>query len=108
MDFKCELMKIAKDAEDVSEKIANDLLDAADEVEQILKETSDKKIEKKAALINAGDRIICVNPIQGIFKGRIYIAGDYVEPGLLMVLEEDGTKVGCFRAGRFALDHNAF
>lgn len=66
------------------------------------------EMTKEASLIEKGHRLICVNPVQGIYKGRCYIAADYIDPGVIEVTELDGTSVGCYQAGRFCIDWNAF
>lgn len=99
MSYATELLSIAKEVGTFNEKIANEIMDVTKEA---------NALEKRASLINQGDRIICLNPVQGIYKGRIYIAGEYVKPNYLLVLEDDGTRVGIFRADRFNIDWKAF
>lgn len=65
-------------------------------------------ITKNSSLLNQNDRVVCVNPIQGIFKGRIYIVDEYIEPNIVLVSELDGTKVGAFNSSRFVLDHQEY
>jgi hypothetical protein len=141
-DVKNILRKAAKEIEDESEPLAEKMLDAADDAEEIEKKGCaaclehnpekqvDEKEEEKLAdpdsmtgihgpnptaakkqangLITENSRIICVNPVQGLFKGYIYIAGPEIEPGLILVKEETGKKVGLFKAERFLPDCNAF
>ena len=99
MNHVTELMGIAKEMGQFNEKIAGEIWDMAKEV---------NTISKRASLINQGDRVICLNPVQGIYKGRIYVAGEYVKPNYLAILEDDGTKVGIFRADRFNIDWKAY
>ena len=81
----------------------------ANEVENLDSDkTSSDVTVKKAALIEPGEKVVCVNPVQGIYKGRCYIADQYMEPGVLVVTELDGSPVGAFRANRFCLDHNPY
>ena len=94
MDIINELNKISKEVKAFDKDIAEDIHD-------VIKDF--KKIDRRASLINKGDRIVCLNPLQGIYEGRIYLAGDYVEPNFLIVKEEDGRDVGLFRADRFCL-----
>lgn len=124
MNYKSELMKVVKEAENLSAKIANDILDAVDEfdtpegdVEMTSAPASNRTkgysadkqaTPKKAALINEGNRIVCVNPIQGIYKGRIYVCGGIPKPGFLTIIEEDGSEVGIFAVNRFLLDNSEY
>ena len=102
-----ELNKIAKELGDFNdkpkacEKIANEILDVSDELEGA---------EKKASLIVAGDRMVCCNPTQGLFKGRIYVAGLPIDPkpNFIEVMEESGDKVGIFDVNRFLPDWKAY
>jgi hypothetical protein len=72
-------------------------------------ETLDNSIEnKKASLINPGDKIVCLNPVQGIFKGRVYLADEVIEPNVLIVSELDGTQIGAFQSNRFCLSNNEY
>lgn len=99
MDINKELITAAKEIEDDNEKIANEILDVKDELTEL---------DKQASLINPGDRIVCLNPVQGIYKGRIYLCGEVVAPNFAVVREEDGTPVGIFRMDRFCLDNNEY
>ena len=92
MQVETELKKIASQVEDKS---------LADELIKISSE-----LEKKASLIEEGNNIVCVNPIQGLFKGRVYVAGPKIQDdhAFIEVFEDDGTKVGIFNSGRFLLD----
>ena len=63
---------------------------------------------KIASLINPEDRVVCVNPVQGVYKGRIYLVDEYLEPGVLIIKETDGSPVGAFRADRFVLDNKEY
>jgi hypothetical protein len=94
---------------DSNNTTATELNKIAEEVESVdsSKVSSDATV-KKAALIEAGNRVVCVNPVQGIYKGRCYIADQYLEPGVLVVTELDGAPVGAFRANRFCLDNNEY
>jgi len=80
--------------------VANELNKIASEIET--------PMQKKAQLVQTGEKVVCINPIQGIYKGRQYIADQYLEPGVLIVTELDGTPVGAFNAGRFCKDQNEF
>jgi hypothetical protein len=97
MDFYNELGEIAKEIENDNEKVASDILDVADEFQEI----------KNASLINFGDKIINVNPIQGLIKGRSYICGDIVAPNYGIIKEQTGDDVGIFRLDRFVLENGA-
>ena len=112
-----ELKKVAKETESIDPEFAKKIIATSEELAELEKpdekveekdfikesEDDDKKeaSKKEASYIVPGDKITCVNPIQGIFKGRVYIAGDFVEPGLIVVKEEDGTNVGMFKENRF-------
>jgi hypothetical protein len=117
-----ELKKIAKEAESIDPEFAKQINASSAELAEIeqkqdeeveekdfIKESEDEEVtpkvlaatKKEASYIVPGDKITCVNPIQGIFKGRVYLAGDFVEPGLIVVKEEDGTNVGMFKENRF-------
>jgi len=81
-------------------KIANEL-----ETLGSTKEASNKI----SALIEPGTKIICVNPVQGIYKGRCYIAHEYIEPNVIVINDEtSGESIGAFNANRFCIDWNAF
>ena len=99
-NFNKELSKIAKDIENDSEKMANEILDVVDE----LKDLDDKK----AALINPGMKIVNVNPKQGLMKGRQYLCGDVVMPNYAVIKELDGTDIGVYRLDRFVVDNNEY
>jgi len=96
MNFYDELGALAKEIEVDNYKVANDILDVADEVKEI----------KSASLINKNDRIVAVNPLQGLMKGRVYICGDIVAPNYAVIKEDTGEDVGIFRMDRFVLDYD--
>ena len=107
-----------------TKSITKELNDAAKEIEKIQIEEAAEKINgiadeieeldmfdvtsKKASLINPGDKIVCLNPIQGIFKGRVYLAGEYIEHGILLVKEQTGEPVGIFNSSRFCVDYKTY
>lgn len=95
-----EINDVIDELEDLEETAVDNVDDVIDELEDVV-ESTDKESKKKAALINPGDRIVCLNPVQGLFKGRIYTAGEYAEPNFLVVKDDDGNDVGIFRADRF-------
>ena len=96
MDIMKELAEVKKEASAISPKIA-------EEIGEIVKE-----ISKEAALIEEGDRIICTNPVQGIYKGRIYLLDHYTRPNFAVISETDGARVGIFRVDRFVPDWKSF
>lgn len=98
MDPIKELNKIASEVKEFDERLASDIVDASKELDG----------KKTAALIEKNMRIVAVNPIQGIFKGRLYRAGDEIQPNFIEIFEDDGSKVGIFRADRFLPDWNAY
>jgi hypothetical protein len=65
-------------------------------------------VDKKASLLNPGDKVVCVNPVQGIFKGRLYLIDDYIEPNIVLISELTGEKIGAFIANRFCLDQKEY
>ena len=87
-----ELDAIQKEASTISPEIAKEIGSVVDE------------LNKSASLLEDGDRIVCVNPVQGIYKGRIYILEHYVRPNYALITETDGSRVGIFRADRFTKD----
>lgn len=102
-----ELNDVIDELESLEEGVVESIDNVVDELEDVA-EASEGKQSKKASLINEGDRIVCLNPLQGIFKGRQYIAGEYVEPNFLVVKEETGERVGIYRADRFCLDNREY
>ena len=89
-----ELNKIAAEVEQVdSNKIAPDF-----------------EARKEKGIFQTGDRVICANPVQGIYKGRCYIVDENIDPsaGVISVTELDGAPVGAFRSSRFCMDWNSF
>lgn len=96
MDPVKELNKVASEVKTFDERLAKEVVEAA------------KELKKEAALIEEGQKIVCVNPTSGLFKGRIYIADSYAEPNYLLVKEESGEDIGIFRADRFLPDWNAY
>jgi len=94
---------------DSNNATATELIKIADEVEKVDSDkTSSDATVKKAALIEQGEQVICVNPVQGIYKGRCYIVDQYIEPGVVLIHELSGEPVGAFRASRFCKNWNAF
>lgn len=92
------------------EEVQDDLDTIADETEAGEKIANKKKSgyvapNSSSGLINEGARIVCLNPLQGIYEGRIYVVGPQVEPGFIVVKEEDGTDVGIYKVERFCLDN---
>ena len=70
--------------------------------------TPDFESRKEHGLLRPGDRVICANPVQGIYKGRCYIVNEFIEPGVISINELSGDSVGCYRASRFCPDWNSF
>ena len=114
-----KLNEIAEDLEDVVDELAelgdgvienvDNAMSAVDTAIEGIEEVKEKTASIKfASLINEGDRIVCLNPLQGIFKGRIYIAGETVEPNYIVVKEENGERVGIYKADRFCLDNKEY
>jgi hypothetical protein len=117
MNFVEELKKVASETKTFDPELAKAIIASSEELAELdkdenieekdfIKESDDDVDEKEASKKEAsyivpGDKITCVNPIQGIFKGRNYLAGDFVEPGLIVVKEEDGQNVGLFKENRF-------
>lgn len=99
MKYSEELRKIAQEILDSDETLAIEINHTAEEIDGI---------EKQASLIDPGQRMVCVKPIQGLFHGRVYTAGEYVQPGWIMVLEDNGAPVGTFAADRFLPDWNGY
>jgi replicative DNA helicase len=86
-----ELDNIATDAEDTSEKIAK------------------KADAKSVGLFQEGDTIVLSgSPVQGVYEGRLYLAGPEIEPGYILIKEMDGTDVGVFKKERFNLDTKSY
>jgi hypothetical protein len=124
-DVKNNLRKVAKEIENDDPMLAEEILDASDEAED-LEEKSElwdhmpenvigihgpntvTSAEKKASLLNEGDFCTCCNPAQGIFKGYKYLVGPTIEPGLVIISDVDGKKIGLFNINRFLPDTNAF
>jgi len=100
MDPVKELNKVANEVKKFDEKLANEIIETSKEI---------KGTKKEASLINQGDRIVAVNQTSGIFKGRIYKAGEEVRPNYRVIEELDsGERVGIFRMDRFLPDWNAY
>jgi len=101
-----ELTKIAKEVKSIDPYLAEEVFDVTNEIKN-----------NKKHLINKDDEIVCVNPVQGLYKGRIYVAGKEVKPNYIMVYENekidelDGlklAKVGVFRKDRFTRYYKEF
>jgi len=99
MDPVRELKKVASEVKEFDERLANEIIETSEEIFQ----------KKEAGLIEEGKRVVCVNPVQGIFRGRIYIIGEEVQPNYFVILEEDTkNRVGIFRGDRFQIDWKAY
>ena len=105
-EIKDELKKVAMEVKSLDPHLAEEIFDVANNIKN-----------NKKHLINKNDTIVCANPIQGIYKGRLYVAGDEVKPNYIMIYEneaideEDGlklSKVGVFRKDRFVLYHKEY
>ncbi len=101
-----ELKKIAVDVKSIDPLLAEEVFDVANDIKN-----------NKKHLINKDDEIVCVNPIQGIYKGRVYVAGKEVKPNYIMIYENekidevDGlklAKIGVFRKDRFVRYYKEF
>jgi len=104
--IKDELSKVATEVESLDPHLAEEIFDVANDIKNNHKH-----------LINKDDVIVCANPIQGIYKGRLYVAGEEVKPNYIMIYEneaideEDGlklAKIGVFRKDRFVLYHKEY
>jgi hypothetical protein len=118
MDIKKELTKVAKEIGEFDERHANEVYDVADETEKVadiydeLEKTAQEieSLAKTASLLNPGDRIVCLNPVQGVYKGRIYLLKEFTDDAknYSVVSELDGSPVGIYATSRFALDNKEY
>lgn len=100
----------------ISSVVINELNETANEVQQfdtkmaseITSVAMEMKKEAMTGFIQPGMRIVCLNPVQGIYKGRTYIAAEKIDQSVIVITELDGTHVGAFRAERFCQDHEEF
>ena len=100
MDPVVELKKVASEVKKFDEKLADEIIETSKEI---------KGTKKEASLINEGDKIVAVNVVQGLFKGRIYRAKEEVSPNYRVIEELDsGERVGIFRMDRFCIFHNEY
>jgi hypothetical protein len=107
-----DLNHVKKESSKLDPSIAEQLGAIGDKLASIsdddFKETERFAFEKEAKLLNEGNRVVCVNAVAPLFKGRIYIVSDNSMPGFVAVKEEDGSDVGIFEVNRFLLDWKAY
>ena len=111
-----ELKKIASQSKDFDKDLADELDKLGSELEMVEKsrepvdaaDVSMFEVQKQAKLINPGEKVVCVNPISPLFKGRVYLCSDNSMPGFIAVKELDGSDVGIFEVNRFVLDQKEY
>ena len=117
MEFLSEqLRKIASDSTEVDQELAEELNFISAELEELEKENQIQdevdaarfEVQKQAKLINPGERVVCVDPTQGLYKGRLYLCSDNSIPGFIAIKEDDGSDVGIFEVNRFLLDQKEY
>ena len=94
-----ELKEIENEVSKFDKKLASEISDTTDE------------LKKTAGIIESGDKIICVSPVQGLYKGRRYVCSEVLTPPNIGVIEEDDdshTRVGIYRLDRFCKFHNEY
>ena len=101
-----ELKKVATEVKSFDPLLAEEVFDVVNDIKSNQKH-----------LINKNDVIVCVNPVQGIYKGRLYVAGEDVKPNFIMVYENEAideadglklAKIGVFRKDRFVRYYKEF
>jgi len=106
LEMKEELTKIATEVKSIDPFLAEEVFDVANKI----------KTEQKH-LINKNDVIVCVNPVQGVYKGRLYVAGEEIKPNYIMIYENEAideadglklAKIGVFRKNRFVRYYKEF
>jgi len=98
--------------EDIKDEL-DDVIDELDDIANNTEETAEKIAKtaeaKSVGLFQEGDKIVLLgSEMQGVYQGRIYIAGQEVSPGYIVVCEENGTQVGIFKKERFNKFNNEF
>lgn len=93
-----ELNEAAKEVNQFNTKLASEINSVASEMTK----------EAMTGLLQPNMRVVCLNPVQGIFKGRVYIVSEIIEPGIVLISEVDGTKVGAFQGSRFCQDNSEY
>lgn len=105
-----ELASVEKEARKIDPLISDQLQSIGNKLASVPDDDfqDDLPIEKQAKLLSNGDRVVCVNAVSPLFKGRIYIVADNSMPGFVSVKEEDGCDVGIFEVNRFLKDWKAY